>query len=85
MAEAHSPEDSARYVLTIFKRLRCSKNESALMGNLTLPFSQDGWTKEDLASGLAYGVEQGWIKAGKEDKFYKITEAGIEQYAAVAD
>jgi hypothetical protein len=85
MAEAHSAEDSAKYVLTIFKRLRCVKNESALMGNLTLPFGQDGWTKDELTAGLAYGVEQGWIKAGKEEKFYKVTEAGVAMYPSVAD
>jgi hypothetical protein len=85
MAEAHSPEESARYVVTIFKRLRCVKNETALMGNLTLPFSQDGWTKDELTAGLAYGIEQGWIEAGKAEKFFKLTEAGFAQYAAVAD
>jgi hypothetical protein len=82
---AHSPEDSAHYVLTIFKRLRCMKNQTVLAGNLSLPFSQDGWTKDDLDAGLKFGIEQGWIEAGKEDKFYKVTEAGCGQYAAVAD
>jgi hypothetical protein len=85
MAEAHSPEDSARYVLTIFKRLRCMTGQTALMGNLTLPFGQDGWQQSDLTAGLAYGIEQGWIEAGKEEKFFKLTEAGFGQYAAVAE
>lgn len=85
MAEAKTAEDSARYILTIFKRLRCMANQTVLMGNLTLPFAQDGWTRDDLAAGLKYAIEQGWIEAGKEDKFYKVTEAGFAQYAAVAD
>jgi hypothetical protein len=82
---AHSAEDSARYILTIFKRLRCRTGQTVLMGNLTLPFGQDGWTQDDLAAGLKYGIEQGWIEAGKEDKFFKVTEAGFAQYAAVAE
>jgi len=85
MAEAHSAEDSAHYILTIFKRLRCVKGESVLMGNLTLPFSQDGWQLADLAEGQKYAIEQGWIKPGKEDKFFKLTESGFALYPSVAD
>jgi len=82
---AHSPEESARYVLTIFKRMRCLQNQTVLMGNLTLPFGQDGWSQGELTEGLKYGIEQGWIEAGKEEKFFKVTEAGVGQYAAVAE
>ncbi len=79
MTEAHSAEDSARYVLTIFIRLRCLAGQTVLMNNLTLPFSQDGWQLDDLAAGLQYGVEQGWIEIGKGEKFVKLTEAGFAQ------
>lgn len=81
----HSAEESARYVLTIFKRLRCMVKETVLMGNLTLPFGQDGWTQEELTEGLKYGVEQGWYEMGKDNKFVKLTEAGFNQFAALAD
>lgn len=82
---AHSAEDSARYILTIFKRLRCMTGGSVLAGNLTLPFSQDGWELSELEAGQQYGIEQGWMEMGKENKFMKLTEAGFGQYAAVAD
>ncbi|MHB8885550.1 MAG: hypothetical protein ACYC5H_10830 [Methylovirgula sp.] len=82
---AHSAEDSARYVLTIFKRLRCMHGGTVLMGNLTLPFSQDGWELTDLDAGLPFGVEKGWFTMGKENKFAKLTEQGFAEFAAVAE
>ena len=85
MAEAHSAEDSARYVITIFKRLRIMTGGTALAHNLELPFSQDGWNAADLVAGKQYAVEQGWIEVGKEEKFFKLTEAGFALFAAVAE
>jgi len=82
VTEAHSAEDSARYILTIFKRHNCRTGQTVLMGNLTLPFAQDGWQLTDLAAGQQYAVEQGWIEMGKEDKFVKLTEAGDTAAAA---
>ncbi len=76
---AHTAEDSALYVLTIFVRLRCMTGQTVLMGNLTLPFSQDGWQLTDLDAGLPYGVEKGWFEMGKDNKFVKLTEAGYAQ------
>ncbi len=83
MAEAHSAEDSALYILTIFVRLRCMTGQTVLMGNLTLPFSQDGWQLSDLDAGLPYGVEKGWFEMGKDNKFVKLTEAGFAQTASL--
>ncbi len=85
MATAHSAEDAAHYVLTIFKRLRCMTGQTVLMGNLTLPFGQDGWALEDLSAGLPYGVEKGRFTMGKDDKFVKLTESGFGLLASVAD
>jgi len=82
---AHSAEDSAKYILTIFKRLRCMTGGSVLAGNLTLPFQQDGWELTDLEAGQAYGIEQGWMTMGKENKFMKLTETGYNLYGSVAD
>lgn len=85
MSGTHSAEDSGRYVVTIFKRLRIMTGGTALAHNLVLPFSQDGWTATDLAAGRQYAVDQGWIEVGKEEKFFKLTEAGFAQYPAVAE
>jgi len=73
---AKSAEESARYVLTIFQRHRTRKGGTVLMANLTLPFSQDGWTQADLDAGLPFGIEKGWYEMGKDNKFVKLTEAG---------
>jgi hypothetical protein len=73
---AHSAEDSANYILTIFIRLRCMQNQTVLMHNLILPFQQDGWTADDLEAGLPCAIDKGWIEMGKENKFVKITDAG---------
>jgi hypothetical protein len=81
---AHSAEDSALYILTIFIRLRCMQGQTVLMGNLTLPFQQDGWTLDDLTAGLASGVEKGWIEIGKSEKFVKMTEAGFAHAQTLA-
>jgi len=77
-----SPEEAARYILQIFRRHNCRKNETVLMNNLTLPFSQDGWQQSDLEAGLPYGVQQGWFEIGKNDKFVKLTEAGVPHLPA---
>lgn len=82
---AHSAEDSARYILTIFKRHRALTGQTLLMFNFTLPFRQDGWQASDYTAGQQYAVEQGWIEIGKDEKFVKLTEAGFAQLAAVAD
>ncbi|MGO9135337.1 MAG: hypothetical protein ACLP8A_15000 [Methylovirgula sp.] len=82
---AHTPEDSAKYILTIFKRLRCMTGGSVLAGNLTLPFQQDGWQLSDLEEGQKFGIEKGWMEMGKENKFMKLTEAGYGLYDSVAD
>ena len=79
MAEARSAEVCARYILQIFKRHRCMTGGTLLAFNLTLPFSQDGWNVGELAEGQKYAIEQGWITPGKEDKFFKLTEAGFAQ------
>jgi hypothetical protein len=73
---AKSVEESARYVLTIFQRHKVRKGGTVLMANLTLPFSQDGWTQADLDAGLPYVVEKGWCTIGKDSKFVTLTEAG---------
>jgi hypothetical protein len=81
---ARTAEDAAAYVLTIFIRLRCMQGQTVLMGNLTLPFSQDGWQLDDLDAGLAVAVEKGWVEMGKENKFVKITDAGFAQAQTLA-
>jgi hypothetical protein len=79
MAAVHSAEDSARYILTIFRRHRRLTGQTELMANFTLPFAQDGWQITDFSAGRQYAVEQGWIEVGKDDKFLKLTEAGFAQ------
>jgi hypothetical protein len=79
MSSTKSAEESARYILTIFGRHRTLTGGTLLMGNLTLPFAQDGWQLSDLVAGQQYAVEQGWVEMGKEDKFFKLTEAGYAQ------
>jgi len=74
---AATPEEAGHYVMTIFKRHNAVKGETLLIANLTLPFSQDGWTLADYEVGSKYAVDQGWITLGKSEKFFKITEAGI--------
>ncbi len=81
MPAVHSAEESARYILTIFRRHRRLTGGTELMNNFTLPFAQDGWQLTDLAAGQQYAVEQGWIEVGKDDKFLKLTEAGFAQVA----
>ncbi|WP_036260830.1 hypothetical protein [Methylocapsa aurea] len=76
MSEAHSAEDSAHYILTIFKRHRRLTGQTELMANFTLPFAQDGWQLSDFSTGQQYAVDQGWIEIGKDDKFLRLTEAG---------
>ncbi len=73
---AKSAEESALYIMRIFQRHNTRKNGTVLMNNLLLPFSQDGWTQEDLENGLPLAVERGWITIGKESKFVTLTEAG---------
>ncbi len=73
---AKSAEESARYILTIFQRHNTRKGGTVLMNNLTLPFAQDGWTQDDLAAGLPFGVEKGWYEIAKNEKFVTLTEAG---------
>lgn len=81
MTEVHSAEDSAHYILTIFKRHKRVTGQTELMNNFKLPFAQDGWQHTDLSTGQQYAVDQGWIEVGKDEKFLKLTEAG---YAAAA-
>jgi hypothetical protein len=76
---AHSPEDSARYILTIFKRHNTLTGGTVLMNNLTLPFAQDGWQLDDLAAGRQYATEQGWIEVAKNEQFVTLTEVGFAQ------
>lgn len=82
MTEVHSAEDSARYILTIFKRHKRVSGQTELMNNFTLPFAQDGWQLSDLSVGQQYAVDQGWIEVGKDEKFLKLTEAGNSVAAA---
>ncbi len=47
---AKSAEESARYILKIFQAHNTRRGGTVLMNNLTLPFAQDGWTLDDLAT-----------------------------------
>jgi hypothetical protein len=85
MAKEHSAEESAHYILTLFRRHKRLTGQTELMNNFVLPFAQDGWQLSDLAAGQAHAVEKGWIEVGKEEKFLKLTEAGFAESASVAE
>ncbi|ACB95481.1 hypothetical protein [Beijerinckia indica] len=74
---AATAEDSARYMLTIFQRHNSRKGDTLLVGNFTLPFSQDGWTLADYDAGKAFAIEKGWVKLGKSEQFFTLTEEGL--------
>jgi hypothetical protein len=82
---AHTAEQSAQYILTIFKRLRCMTGGTVLAGNLTLPFQQDGWQLDELDEGQRFGIEKGWMEMGKDNKFMKLTASGYDLYPSVSD
>ena len=76
MATGPSPEDSARYILSIYIAHNCRPTHALMPQHFGVPFSAPGWHADDWKPGLEYAVQQGWIEIVSPTSF-RLTEAGF--------
>ena len=78
MSQTPSPEETARYILSIFVNCQMRPEEPLPMHSLTTQFVHPPWQGDDLAEGLDYAVEHHWIETTPEGR-PMLTQTGFEQ------
>jgi hypothetical protein len=78
MAETPSPEDSARYVLSVFNHHKIISGQGLVRRSFVLPFDEPGWQTSDREIGIKYACDMGWVEPGKNDVLV-LTDAGFAE------
>lgn len=77
MATLPTAEASARHIMKAFVQQNGLRPGDGL-GRLSLigAFSMPGWRMTDIDSGIAYSLEQGWLKPSG-NSYWRLTDAGF--------
>jgi hypothetical protein len=69
MAGTPSAQQSALYILEIYRQLNVRAGQSLQVANFRSYFSIAPWQIGDLRSGLEYAVAQNWVEMTRADNF----------------
>jgi len=78
MAATTSPEDSARYVLSVFNHHKITSGKGLVRRSFVLPFDEPGWETSDREIGIKYASDRGWVEPRTND-ILVLTEAGFAE------
>jgi hypothetical protein len=76
MAQAPTPEDSARRILSIIASTASRAGQGCEFHAVQLKFLNLGGSRAELEAGLDYAGEHGWITKGPNN-FVLLTDAGF--------
>jgi hypothetical protein len=79
MATAHSPEESAKAIVSCFTVQGVGAGESFVLGAVWQQLQSGGHRAREFAAGLKYAVDQGWIEHELQDETLTLTDAGERQ------
>jgi hypothetical protein len=78
MAVAPSPEDSARYILSIFGAHNLRAGHVLSQRNFVMPFAQAPWQASDFKPGMDYAIDKKWIEITDKGDF-SLTPLGFSE------
>jgi hypothetical protein len=78
MASVPKSAQSARRILDTFLEFGCRPGHAIGLQQLFGPFLKAPWQTSDIAPGLEYAAEQGWIKILDKNRF-QLTELGFSK------
>ena len=71
-----TPEESARYILTVFQdHGSVTAGTGVMQQHFNIPFAQTGWNQAAWAEGMKYAIDNGWIVQGPNN-FFLLTPKG---------
>jgi hypothetical protein len=76
MAEALTPEQSARKILAILRAEGCKAGQGAELPSIQMRFLNDGGSNAEMQAGLIYAGEEDWIAEGDRG-FILLTDNGF--------
>jgi hypothetical protein len=74
-----TPEESARFILAVFKYHNCRPGDVLGASVISGHFSGSDWRDTDRAAGLKFAAEQGWIKLLDANGTSKFTQIGFDE------
>jgi hypothetical protein len=84
MQDNKTVEWSTRRILTFYKRGDLRANDAVRTDILLVHYQKStALTVEDFESGLAYGVERGWLT--RRTRSYALTDEGFEECEAMKE
>jgi hypothetical protein len=78
MPDASSPEESARYILTVLLVHQWLGGHILAVDNFTLPLAKRGWKDDDFNRGIQYAIKKAWVEV-PTPKFLELTDAGFAE------
>jgi hypothetical protein len=76
MAEALTPEQSARKILAVLRAEGCQAGQGAQFSSIQMKFLNDGGSNAEMQAGLMYAGEKDWIAEG-DPGFILLTDNGF--------
>lgn len=76
MATRPAPEEIANAIAQFFLKQGRRPNEILMRGMVDLHCAKLGLSADEIAAGIAYGVNQGWFESIENNMQLKITESG---------
>lgn len=79
MADAPTPEQSARAILAIFAQHNVRAGEILMPGQLNSQFLMQLGSAAEYASGIRYAFDNGWLSPGPTGSTIVLTDLGFDQ------
>ena len=76
LAEAPTPEQSARKILSILRAEGLRANQGAELSSIQMKFLSDGGSNAEMQEGLVYAGQKNWIAEG-DPRFILLTDDGF--------
>lgn len=78
MAQTHTPEESARRMLAVLKKLNTEPGEAAAPNSFADAFSTGGFEADDFSIGWDFGIAKGWMEESELGSV-KLTQLGYAE------
>jgi hypothetical protein len=78
MTTRPTAEESARYILSIYRHHKCLPSHALSARNFTAPFGEFPWSGTDYKPGMEYAIDKKWIEVG-ENGWLKLTDDGFAE------
>lgn len=80
MSKLPTPEEAARYILSLFvDHFNSRPNHVLRTNNFLTAFSKNPWQGSDFATGMEFAAEQGWVEILRGGSSFRLTEDGYDK------